>query len=278
MYFKVYDFVFFSVNVYKNIRETIYPKLKKKYIWEMQDEDVDNSVYTYMHETITSLKSKGEDERSNIELECRFGDQKEGHFNSSVSFTFFNTVMTMLDEYKSWDNIHDWREIMDYFYVVDTQELRSRIEILNGSPVIQTIRKKREDSRVFSVHIPYENENMFRHIFPPKNIRITVNNEDEIDDSDIPDIAEVSKTRIIHRKTYCLKHFKFEISKVWFSTGENCISDCQNKKELETPSYEIEIEMDILSDHFKNKSSNYSSISFLYKILAILNNSAKIKE
>lgn len=244
----------------------------------MQEEDVDYGVYLVLHKIISDLKCKNTDERECMELECRFGDKLEsGSFSSSCSFAFFNTVMSMLDDFKSWDSVTEWREIIDYFYSVDGKELRSRIEVFEGSPSIETIKKTRETSNVLSLKIPFKNESMFKHVSPPKNIRITTNREEDIDDSNIPDIAEVTTTRIIHRKSYTLKNYIFEISKVWTSNGKDCIVSCQAKKEMETPQYEIEIEMDLSSTFFESKTSNYSSISFIYKIMAVLNNSIHIR-
>lgn len=249
----------------------------------MQGEDVDCSVFSSVLSIVSGLKSMRADDRKTTELECRFGSSLRGKcgstmFNSSVSFTFFNTVMTMLNDYSSWTKVIDWREITDYFYKAEGyDELRSRIEVVEGSPLVQTMKKTRTRSERYEIMVPSENDQMFRYISPPSCIRVSVNDEDPIDTNEIPDVAEVHTTRIIHRKTFILNQYRYEISKVWMSKGAESIVDCQRKKESETPAYEIELEVDLSSAQFEMKSSNYLAMSFLYKILSVMNNSVRLK-
>ena len=112
------------------------------------------------------------DERSSMELECRFGERVDisgsTFFNSTVSFAFFNTVMTMLNEYTSWTRVIEWREITDYYFKTDMfDELRSRIEVVDGTPSVKTVHKTRSSSEMFCIEIPNDNIQMFKYVSPP---------------------------------------------------------------------------------------------------------------
>ena len=203
-------------------------------------------------------------ETQKVEIEGRLGRvTSNGEFSSNVGADSFCSVLHLLESYKKWDRIEDWRDIHDIFYTIALStgidkgdfprnvQVRTTVGVQNNGHAVTNILKHKikqadfalrgEDS--MSCALAAENTNLI----DPVNARISASVETELTQDLIPVAVVSDLVRIKQRKTFYLKSegideatFAFDVTIVF--TGKTKTEAEEAQKSNINPSFEIEIE------------------------------------
>ena len=154
-----------------------------------------------------------------------------------------------------------WHESMDVFFDFNNEEYRTRVNYFSSTMKItsQTIKKK----RVKNVHVNLQSNYAFR---------VSLSEEKNIDPEHVPPIVYPKHVRLKHTKHFFLnsggvKTWCICASKTW---GGPTRTEVEKLQHIETPIYELEVELVDTNVYLATKSCDHIFRSIVQKGCSLL--------
>ena len=217
-------------------------------------------VAQLVHTIRTACESGRGDE---VEFEARFGQFQssgKGHFTPGVSAQTLSTIEKMLESFTEWDSGTNWEDMHDYFYTHEGASIRTTVHF-------------QHDSENFDMtHITKQTVNqvnlkrMGASLTPTSyDMRVSLNRE--CPHKDLPPIVTPQFVRIKKRRSFSLKHWRFDLSRVW--EGKTRL-EAEMRQSKHEPIYEFEVEWVNPHEYLKmdsNHTNEYVATSLLLKMM-----------